>query len=79
MVPFLYHADVHIRGDLLDVFFEISKGFEEPIFSYLTARGEGSLRSAEEVGKNYGIAAHINLNSEDKIDKNRFLACANQY
>jgi len=74
LIPYLNTDNVHIRADLLDIFLEISKGFMEPDYSYMS-----QLKSCDEINKNLGIVNHINLVNEDKIDRKRFIQNANDY
>jgi len=85
LIPYLNTDNVHVRGEILDIFYEISRGFAETPFSYIRSRADAStsntsnLKKTEEINKNFGIVAHINLVTEDKIDRHRFLDSANEY
>lgn len=84
LIPYLNTENVHVRGEILDIFLEISRGFAETPFSYIKGRDDNNkstsnLKKTEEINKNFGIVAHINLVTEDKIDRHRFLDSANEY
>lgn len=75
LIPYLNTDNVHIRGELIQIFTEISNGFQSVQFSYI----KKDLKKSDEVNKNLGIVAHINQVTEDKIDRERFLDCSNDY
>ena len=76
IIPFLWWNDCELKHEVLEIFNEISKGFLEETVSLL---GSGGERRGDQVSKIFGIVAHINTNSEDTIDRNRFLYFANDY
>lgn len=75
LVPLLNTDDPHVRSELLEIFLEISSGFKALQYSYIKKQ----VKKTDEINKNLGIVAHINQVSEDKIDRERFLDCANDY
>ncbi|EAR94381.2 EF hand protein (macronuclear) [Tetrahymena thermophila SB210] len=75
LIPYLNTDDVHVRANLLEIFLEISHGFANINLSYA---GQRELKS-EEINKNFGIVAHMNQVYEDKLDRKRYIECANNY
>lgn len=75
LIPYLNTSDLHVRSSLLEIFLEISNGFSNMNFSYTNQR---ELKS-EEIHKNFGIVAHMNSVYEDKLDRQRYIECANNY
>ena len=79
LIPYLNHQDVQIRGEILNLFFEISKGLENSLYINIRNKESNYLKRSEEVNKIYGLIGHINTSNEDKMNKVRFLECANDY
>ena len=82
LLPYLSHQDLHIKQLLLEVFWEISVGFDSPNeFSYLAGRNENRLihMGSHDVNKTLGIISHINISNDDRLDKNRFIQISNDY
>ena len=74
LIPYLNSDNPLIRCEVIEIFWEISKGFQEDQYSLIKRD-----KKTEEINKNFGIVAHIHLENEDKIDRGRFLDCANDY
>lgn len=72
---YLIHAlnvrDAHLRTELLEVFYLFSRVYEE--------ERDRSRPEIEEVNRTFGIITHFLQNAEDRLDRRRFLDCANDY
>ena len=80
LISYLNTEDIQIRTQLIEIFLEISKGFQQLQFSYAKTRGSNmEMKSVEEISKNLGIVAHINMIDEDKISRAKFLDFTNDY
>ena len=72
LIPVLSSTDSALKTSILELFLLISQAFRPTQYSYIKG-------NSFEINRIYGVLAHLASSTEDRLDRDLFINCANQY